>query len=401
MNSELPLKFDSRDPAVLSDPYPIYEELRSSGGLSRGGPGQWVVSRYDDVAPLLRDRRLSHEYPPEYHEFSIGDGPANSFFQRIILDRDAPDHTRLRRLMAKAFSPRLVQRMHDYIERQVDELLAPALERGSFDAVTGLAFPLPVTVVCELVGIPSVDRDLVRPRAIDLAKAFALYVAKEDREAAHEAVAWLRAYIAGLLAERRAALGDDLLSQMITAEVAEEPGARLSGEEIVDNVIFLFFAGFETTTNLIATSVAALLRHPAELARLRHDPGLLPTAVDEFLRYDAPIQATARLVKEPVQVGGRTVRPGRVLVLLLGSANHDERRFPDPERLDVGRTPNAHLSFGGGAHHCLGAGLARIEGQAALGWLLRNAPALEAAGDVVRRPSVTFRSYRSVPVSLR
>jgi cytochrome P450 len=214
-------------------------------------------------------------------------------------------------------------------------------------------------------------------------------------------VAWLRAYIAGLLAERRAALGDDLLSQMITAEVAEEPGARLSGEEIVDNVIFLFFAGFETTTNLIATSVAALLRHPAELARLRQDPGLLPTAVDEFLRYDAPIQATARLVKEPVQVGGRTVRPGRVLVLLLGSANHDERRFPDPERLDVGRTPNAHLSFGGGAHHCLGAGLARIEGQAALGWLLRNAPVLEAAGDVVRRPSVTFRSYRSVPVSLR
>ncbi|GGW20674.1 cytochrome P450 [Streptomyces capoamus] len=400
MSSDLPLKFDSRAPAVLQDPYPVYRELRESGGLSRGGPGQWVVSRYDDVAPLLRDRRLSHEYPEEYHEFSTGEGPAQSFFQRILLDRDAPDHTRLRRLMAQAFSPRLLQRMHGYIERRVDELLRPALDRGTFDAVTELAFPLPVSVVCELVGIPPVDRDLVRPYAIDLAKAFALYVPEEDRAAAHRAVAWLREYIGALLRERRASLGDDLLSRMIVAEDSERPGDRLTAEEIVDNTVFLFFAGFETTTNLIATGVAALLGHPGEAARLRREPGLLPAAVEEFLRFDAPIQATARLVREPVEVCGRTVRAGRVLVLLLGSANHDERRFADPERLDVGRTPNPHLSFGGGSHHCLGAHLARIEGQAAIGWLLRHAPVLEAADEVVRRPSVTFRTFRSVPVAL-
>ncbi|MEU6217674.1 cytochrome P450 [Streptomyces sp. NPDC047022] len=395
------MKFDSRDPAVLQNPYPIYRELRDSGGLSRGGPGQWVVSRYDDVAPLLRDRRLSHEYPPEYHEFSTGEGPAQSFFQRIVLDRDAPDHTRLRRLMAQAFSPRLIQQMHGYVERKVGELLTPALERGTFDAVTELAFPLPVSVVCELVGIPPVDRDLVRPYAIDLAKAFALYVPEEDRAAAHGAVAWLREYIGELLRGRRASLGEDLLSRMIVAEDAEQPGGRLTAEEIVDNTVFLFFAGFETTTNLIATSVAALVDHPDQAARLRRDPELLPGAVEEFLRFDAPIQATARLVREPVEVGGRTVRAGRVLVLLLGSANHDERRFAAPERLDVGRAPNPQLSFGGGAHHCLGAHLARIEGRAAIGWLLRHAPALKAAGEVVRRPSVTFRSYRSVPVALR
>ncbi|MEU6476609.1 cytochrome P450 [Streptomyces sp. NPDC047017] len=359
------------------------------------------MSRYDDVAPLLRDRRLSHEYPPEYHEFSTGEGPAQSFFQRILLDRDAPDHTRLRKLMAQAFSPRLLQRMHAYVEQQVDELLAPALERGTFDAVTELAFPLPVSVVCELVGIPPVDRDLVRPYALDLAKAFALYVPDEDRAAAHGAVSWLREYIGDLLRERRAALGEDLLSRMIEAEDAEQPGSRLTAEEIVDNTVFLFFAGFETTTNLIATSVAALLDHPGEAARLRRDPELMQSAVEEFLRFDAPIQATARLVREPVEVAGRTVRAGRVLVLLLGSANHDERRFPDPERLDIGRAPNPHLSFGGGAHHCLGAHLARIEGRAAIGWLLRHAPALKAAGEVVRRPSVTFRSYRSVPVALK
>ncbi|MEU9192950.1 cytochrome P450 [Streptomyces hundungensis] len=401
MASTLPLRFNSRAPEVLSDPYPVYAELRASGPLSRGGPGQWVVSRYADVVPLLRDRRLSHEYPPEYHEFSIGDGPANSFFQRIILDRDAPDHTRLRRLMAKAFSPRLVQRLHDFIERQVELLLAPGLEGGLFDAVTELAFPLPVMVVCELVGIPPVDRDLVRPHAIQLAKAFALYVAEEDRASAHAAVAWLREYIGALLEERRRDLGEDLLSQMLTAELAEEPGVRLSREEIVDNTIFLFFAGFETTTNLIATSCAALLGHPRELARLRADPGLLPTAVEEFLRYDAPIQATARMAVDEIRVGGRTIRPGRVVVLLLGSANHDEERFEDPERLDVGRSPNPHVSFGGGAHHCLGAGLARAEAQVALGRLLSGALRFEPAGEVVRIPSVTFRSYASVPIALR
>lgn len=395
---EPPLKFDSRDPAVLADPYPVYARLRDSGPLSRGGAGQWVISRYDDVARLIRDRRLSHEYPPEYHEFSIGDGPANSFFQRIILDRDAPDHTRLRTLMADAFSQRLVKHLHGYIGEQVDRLLADAVERGHFDVVGDLSFPLPVLVVCELIGIPPVDRAMVRPRAIDLAKAFALYVPEEERACAHEAVAWLRDYIGDLVEQRRRSPGDDLLSNILAVERTDP---QLSLEEIVDNIVFLFFAGFETTTNLISTSYAALLERPDQLARLRADRSLVPTAVEEFLRYDAPIQATARLVREPLPIGNRVIKPGRVVVLLLGSANHDERKFDDPDRLDVGRSPNQHVSFGGGPHHCLGAALARVEGQVAVSWLLDHVDTFEPAGDIVRRPSVTFRSYSHMPVSVR
>jgi cytochrome P450 len=395
---QLPVRFDSRDPRVLVDPYPVYRELRDSGPLSRGGAGQWVVSRYDDVARLIRDRRLSHEYPPEYHEFSIGTGPANSFFQRIMLDLDAPQHTRLRTLMAEAFSPRLVRRLDRYVAEQVDRLLAGAAERGRFDVVKELAFPLPVMVVCELIGIPAVDRDLVRPHAIELAKAFALYVAPDERDGAHEAVRWLREYLGDLVEQRRRAPGDDLLSNLLAAQRAEPD---LSLDDIIDNVVFLFFAGFETTSNLISTSYAALLEHPDELTRLRADRNLLPGAVEEFLRYDAPIQATARMVREPLDIGDRVIKPGRVVVLLLGSANHDERRFTDPERLDVRRHPNPHVSFGGGPHHCLGAALARVEGQAAVSWLLDHCAMLEPGGEIVRRTSVTFRSYSQVPIVIR
>jgi cytochrome P450 len=398
MRQIIPSKFDSRDPAVLVDPYPVYTALRDSGRLSRGGAGQWVVSHYDDVVRLIRDRRLSHEYPPEYHEFSMGDGPALSFFQRIMLDRDAPQHTRLRKLIGGAFSPRLVQHLHGYVREQVDVLLAGTLERGRFDVVGELAFPLPVMVVCELIGIPAVDRAAVRPRAVDLAKAFALFVPPDERGSAHAAVAWLREYIGDLIEECRRTPGDDLLSNVLAAQRSDP---QLSLDDVIDNVVFLFFAGFETTSNLIATSYAALLEHPAQLARLRADRSLVPSAVEEFLRYDAPIQATARLVREPLTIGDRVIKPGRVVVLLLGSANHDERKFHDPDGLDVGRSPNPHVSFGGGPHHCLGAALARVEGAATVSWLLDRASTFEPAGEIVRRPSATFRSYSRLPVSVR
>lgn len=394
----LPPKFDSRAPEVLADPYPVYERLRAAGPLCRGGPGQWVVTRHADVARLVRDRRLSHEYPPEYHEFSVGDGPANTFFQRILLDRDAPEHTRLRGLMASAFSPKLVKHLHHYIGEQVDRLLAPALERGAFDVVSDLSYPLPVQVVCELVGIPPVDRDLIRPWAADLAKAFALHVPDSERAAVHAAVAAFRGYIGELVESRRRRGGDDLISGLLAAHRADP---TLSIDEIVDNVIFLFFAGFETTTNLISTSYGALLEHPDQLELLRADPALVPVAVEEFLRYDAPIQATARMVREPLELGGRTIRAGRVVVLLLGSANHDPSVFAEPGRLDVTREHNPHVSFGGGPHHCLGASLARVEGAAAVQWLLKNVTRIEAAGEIVRRPSATFRCYSTMPVTVR
>lgn len=393
--TSLPPRFDPGDPAVVDDPYPSYARLRDSGPLCRMGPASFGVTRYGDVARLLRDPRLGSEFPPEYHRMSAGDGPAAAFFERIVLYRDPPAHTRLRRLMSKAFSPGLVRGLRGHIVELVDELLDEAAARGRMDAVEDLAFPLPVLVVCELMGIPRADRSEVRPHALNLSKAFAPVVRPQDREDADRSVAWLREYLAGLLAQRTRTPGRDLLSLLRSASEGDE---RLSDEEIVDNAVFSFFAGFETTANLLAAGCAALLDNPGELARLRADPGLVPTAVEEFLRYDAPIQGTARLVLEPVEVGERRVRPGRVLVLLLGSANRDPRRFAEPDRLDVGRDPNPHVSFGGGLHHCMGAALARVEGAVAFERLLARFPVLEPLGPATRRTGTTFRAYASVPM---
>jgi cytochrome P450 len=398
VGTALPERFDALDPAVIDDPYPIYARLREAGPLCRMGPASFGVTRYADVAALMRDPRLGSEFPPEYHRMSVGDGPAAEFFHRIILYRDPPAHTRLRRLMSKAFSPGLVRGLAGHIGELVDELLAPARQTGRLDAVDDLAFPLPVLVVCELMGIPRADRSEVRPHALNLSKAFAAMVPEADRGAADTSVRWLQSYLTDLLAQRGRKPGRDLLSLLLQAR---EDGQKLTDEEIVDNAVFSFFAGFETTANLLASGCAALLEWPDQLARLRADPTLVPAAVEEFLRYDAPIQGTARLVLQPVQVGDRTVRPGRVLVLLLGSANRDGRQFTEPDRLDVGRDPNPHVSFGGGLHHCMGAALARVEGEVAFRRLLDTFALLEPAGPARRRTNTTFRAYASVPVTVR
>ncbi len=393
----LPPRFDGSDPAVRLDPYPIYARLRAAGPLCRGGPGQWAVTRYAEVSALLADQRLGNAFPPEYHRFSVGDGPAADFLRRIVLHQDRPHHARLRRLLARAFTPPAIRRLRPRVETLVDALLAPAVETGRLEAVADLAFPLPVMVVCELTGIPADDRDEVRPRAFDLGRAFATSVDPAGRTAADQAVSWMREYLGALLEHRRRRPGDDLLSQMLAAE---EGGERLNHEEIVDNAVFLFFAGFETTTSMIATGCAALLEHPGELARLCADPALAASAVHEFLRYDAPIQSRLRLVREPIEIGGRTIRPGRLLLLLIGSANRDERHFADPDRLDLARSPNPHLSFGGGIHYCLGAYLADLEGEIVFDRLVRRFSRLAPAGAAIRQPESAFRTYAQVPIDV-
>jgi cytochrome P450 len=300
--------------------------------------------------------------------------------------------------MNQAFSPTLVRRLSDHIGELVDELLEPALEVGQLDVVTDLAFPLPVMVVCELIGIPATERNSVRTRAIDLCKAFGTRIPDHNRASANEAVLWLRDYIERLINQRRKTPTDDLLSRMLAAQ---EGDFRFTVPEIIDNVAFLFFAGFETTMNLIATGCSELLKYPGELRRLRAEPSIVTTAVEEFLRYDAPIQSVARLVREPIEIDGRTIRSGRVLVLLLGSANHDECQFFEPEKLDIGRKPNPHVSFGGGIHHCLGAALARVEAAVVFGRVAQRFSVFEPAGEAVRQPSASFRTYASVPVTVK
>ncbi|MFV2101577.1 cytochrome P450 [Micromonospora sp. LOL_024] len=389
-------RFDALDPNVVDNPYPEYARLRDAGPLCRIGPGSWGVTRHADVAALQHDPRLGSEFPAGYHEVSVGDGPASAFFQRIMLYRDPPDHVRLRRLMSRAFSPAVVRQLRSYVVELVDELLVPALQNGRIDLVGELAYPLPVRVVCRLMGIPPESTEEVRRHAMNLGRAFTAVVGEQARAEADVAVRWLREHIGELLDQRRARRGDDLLSRLLDAE---ESGDTLSHDEIVDNTVFSFFAGFETTVHMITTGAAALLSHPDQLDRLRADRSLVGTAVDEFLRWDAPIQGTARYVHEPIEIGGRTVRRGRVLVLMVGSANHDERRFSRPDRLDVGRTDNPHLAFGGGAHLCLGAFLARMEGAVVFDRLARLA-VFEAAGPTVRERDTPFRAYASVPVRI-
>jgi cytochrome P450 len=396
--SVLPPRFDALDPAVLQDPYPTYAELRAAGPLARGGAGTLVLTRHRDVAALLRDSRLSSGFPQEYHRASAGSGAAAQFMASIILYRDPPSHTRLRDLIGQAFQASAVRGLGAEIDTLVDGLLAPALEAGEMDAIADLALPLPVMVVCRLMGLPLVDHELIRPHALSLGRAFAAVVPDAARAEADQAVSWLREYLGAALEERRRRPGNDLLSRMLNAG---DGTARLDSREIVDNAVFAFFAGFETTTNLIGNGLAALLDAPGELARLRRAPELVSSAVEEFLRFDAPIQGVARFVREPVEAAGRTLRPGRVLILLIGSANRDEAVFDTPDRLRVDRTPNRHLSFGGGIHYCMGAPLSRMEARSAFARIVARTESLQLAGEPVRQTQTSFRAYATLPLTVR
>jgi cytochrome P450 len=391
-------RFEAVAATLLDDPYPAYATFRASGPVVRAGPAQWVVTRYAEVSALLRDPRLGEEFPEAYNRAAKGHGPIASFFRRIIVNRDPPYHTAVRRLMSAAFTPRLVVELGPRITALADELLEPALERGRMDVVTDLAYPLPVRVACELIGVRAGDWDAIKPWVNDLAKAFTGFVPEADRGAADAALERLRGYMADLYEERRRAPASDLVSGMAAALAG---GGPLSRDEVVDNLVFLLFAAYETTVQLISTGLVLLLRHPRDLERLRADPSLLPGAVEEFLRFDSPVHSVVRLVREPVEVGGQTIRAGRVVHLFLASANHDERQFDRPEELDVLRSPNPHLSFGGGAHYCMGSALARLQAALAIGRVLERCATIEPAGEPVQRNNRTFRSYASVPVALR
>lgn len=388
-------RYDALAPEILDDPYPVYARLRAAGPLARGGPGQWVVTHYDDVARLLGDRRLGSEYSPAYRAFALGSGAAHSFYERIVLYRDPPEHGRLRGLLRQALHPRLLEQVQAALPARVDAHLRTALDGAPIDLVAGCAVPLSLGILCTLIGFPLDHGQDIQRHTLDLAKAFGTRISAEDREAAARAVAWLREYVTRLFAERRRSPREDVLSSLACHDQS------LTHDERVDNVAFLLFAGFETTASLIGNAVAALLAAPGECTRLRTQPEVLPSAVEELLRYDPPIQGVARAVQAPIEIGGRSIRPGRVLVLLLGSANRDATRFPDPDRLDLGRTPNAHVAFGGGRHHCLGAALARLELGAVLSWLAMHTTDMQAAAQATRRLDTRLRSYESLPITLR
>jgi cytochrome P450 len=390
--------FDLNDPALINDPYPTYTRIRAAGPIARGGPGQWIVARHADIAPLLRDPRLTKSLPEAYYRFSVGDDDdLAGFLARMNLGH----RNRLAsRLLAQSVSPGLVRRLGPHMASLVDRLLAPGLQRGRLDLVEELARPFPLMVICELLGIPESDQDAVWPRVAELVGAFSdvAFAADKDVSGAAAALRWLQTYLHALLAERRGGTGTDVLTRLAAAE---EDGARLTDQEIVDNAITVFYAGFETSMAMISSGVVALLEHPDQLRRLRADRSLTGTAVEEILRYEAPIQVGMRAVVEPLQVGGQLVRRGRVLFLLVGSGNRDEAEFEQPDRLDIGRDPNTHLSFGAGVYKCLGANLARAEGAVLINRLLDLCGELDLAGEPVRRPRFNFRCFDRIPLAVR
>jgi len=403
---ERQLVVDFFAPELLADPYPWYAELREKGLSYFSPPNQPdiyvpILSRYQDVQLALRDPRFGRAGFSQGAQRALGDGALYQAFNLWMLFRDPPDHTRLRGLVNKAFTPRAVESLRSHIDAIVSGLLDKQKGKPSFDLVTEFAYPLPVLVICELLGVPEEDRGKFGAWSAAVGQNLDnLGLSDPDVvRRGNEAAAGLTEYFRALIKKRRGAPVDDILGGLLAAE---EQGDRLTEDELLATCILIFFAGHETTVNLIGNGTLALLRHPAELEKLRAKPALLPGAVEELLRFDSPVQRSVRSVLSDVEIDGVVFPVGWRLNLLIGAANRDPVQFKDPDRLDITR-PNAsqHLSFAAGIHYCVGAPLARLEAQLALGALLRFAPHLRLATDnPAWRATFVLRGLASLPVAL-
>ncbi|WP_431875064.1 cytochrome P450 [Micromonospora marina] len=380
------------------DPYPTYERLRAHGPVVQAGPVFYVVTGYAEADAILRDARfgvmddaLRDQFMPGWRE-----SPAVLSISRSMLRTNPPDHSRMRRLAAGAFTPRRIAAMRDVVRAQADELVDGMLAAdGPVDFMAAFAYPLPVGVICALLGVPAADRPLFRRWATDLTGVLEPEITADELAVADRGAAELRSYFTELVAARRRAPADDLTTALVQAH---DGGDRLSGDELLANLIVLLVAGFETTTNLLGNGLVALLDHPRAAAALRDRPDLAPAYVDELLRYDSPVQLTSRMSTAPSRYGDVDLPPESWVIVLLGAANRDPRRYRDPARFDPSRAQIAPLSFGAGPHYCLGAALARLEAQVAFPLLLRRLPELAVAGRPERRVRLTLRGHATLPV---
>ena len=394
-------QLDPFDPAYRQDPWELYRMLREKAPVHQAPDGFWVLTRYADVSAVVREPRFSVDRSKIDTELSQlnTDNPVYQPGIPLLLFLDPPAHTRLRSLVAKAFTPRVVERLRPRIQTLVDELLEPVLERGRMDVLADLAYPLPVAVICELLGVPRDDQDQFHGWSSAASRLLDGDLDADTMQQGMLGAMQLLTYFAELVEERRSSPGDDLLSRLV---VAEEEGERLTHEELMTTTVLLFVAGHETTMNLIGNGTLALLRHPDEYARLRADPGLVPSAVEEMLRFDGPVHLTARVPIEDVEIGGVRIPAGSRVGAVLSAANRDPEQFADPDRFDVGRTDNRHLAFSAGPHFCLGAALARTEGQVVFGTMIRRLPELELATEHVRyRDHFVLRGLDELEVAFR
>jgi cytochrome P450 len=392
-------------PAGRANPDPIYATLREAGAVLKTPFGGWLVTRYEAVDRVLRS--AAFRTPRGYRDADDPAGPprfdpatALALHRRHwVIFQSGDAHTRLRKLIMKVFTPRAVRALAPRVEALVDELLAPALERGSLEVISELAYPLPATVICELLGIPAADRERNRAWAAVVAQTIDPLCTTAQIKDAEVAMHDWDAYIRALLAERRRAPGEALLDAMLAVE---EDGTSLTEDEVAANATFLFLAGHETTTNLIGNGLYALLQAPAQLAKLRAEPGLVDNAIEELLRFDSPVQFAPRVALETIEIEGVTLAKELPIMIGLGSANHDPRRYDRPDELDLARADPKPLSFGGGPHYCVGAALARLEAKHAFAALVKRTRTIELATDrVTWRPALTLRSLVELPVTLR
>ncbi len=401
------LLWDPADPAFKADPYPFYHRLRTEAPVYQAPGGPVVVTRYDDVARVLRSNDVSRDIEAN---LTIDENDPIAIRRRqrstakTILNLDPPDHTRLRRLVSKAFTPSAVTRLRPRIEAMVDERLDAAADRGSIELIDDLAFPVPFLVISELLDMPTDRADELRDWSQALTATLEFAATEDDYTAGQAAIMQLVPYLVEIIEERRTNPGDDLLSGLLAVE---DGGDTLSAAELISFVVLLYVAGHETTVNLIGNGVAALLRHRDQLDRWRSDPALDATAVDELLRFDGPVQQTVRVPMVPFELTGLdgtpfVVEPGKLLLTALGAANRDPAVFDEPDTLRLDR-PNAakHMAFGGGIHYCLGASLAKLEAGVAITRLIRRFDTIELAAEPHWRDRITIRGVDRLPLTVR
>jgi hypothetical protein len=389
------------DPEVLANPYPLYRRLRTEAPV-HWDPylHAWVVTRYEDVVTVLHHFSAKRTPTPEqFAAMGLAElGPIAQLMTKQMLFMDAPAHTRLRGLASMAFTPARVEALRSHIREIVDTLMEPLLRAGRMDVINDLAAPLPAIVTAEMLGVPTSDCDQLKAWSADFAEVLGNFQHNPDRasrtlKCVEEMTAYFRDAIHRMKTEPR----EGLINALMTAEI---DGDRLTEEEIIANCIVTMVGGQETTTNLIGNGVLSLLRNPDQLQRLRDDLTLIPSAVEELLRYESPSQHTARICPEDTELGGKQIRKGQAVIAVMGAGNRDPERFPDPDRLDLGRTDNRHLAFGWASHFCFGAPLARIEGQLAFAALARRTSNLTLEpGPIVWRENLGLRGLTALRVT--
>ena len=399
--------FNPMDPDFKANPYSYYDTLRTEAPMHFFPPlNIWFLTRYDDCAAALKNPRLSSGIP----RTAMGkpaDLPADlePLFGALVqnemawmMSKDSQEHTRMRNLVHKAFTPRMIENLRGRIQQITDDLLDQMQGAKETNFIDAFAFPLPVTVIAEMLGVPAADRQMFRHWSDHIVKAADFNVPVDEYKISLNAVKEFSDYAGKMIDERRKKPADDLVGILVAAE---DEGHKLTHEEVIANMILLLIAGFETTVNLLGNTMFNLFRNPAEFQKLKSDLSLIKPAIEESLRYESPVQMIVRLAVEDFEFNGNAVKKGQVVANILGAANRDPSHFANPANFDITRADNDHIAFGNGVHFCLGAPLARLEGEIALGSILKRMPNIrQANGEVIQRDTFVFRGLTSLPVTL-